>query len=169
MMPVRIRRLLVWVALPALILVLLYTVLGFYLVPRLVRSSLHDFVAKNYHREIALGDVRFNPYTLRLDVSDFTLPDSDGQPISSLALEASDDIPIPSPTVQATLKGKAQRQLLAALRAQSNGETIWTLPDIREVGRKAGMPKNTARSAAEALTTSPFMTPMMGGWRLSHV
>src|SRR5262249_39612369 len=31
----------------------------------------------------ALGEVRFNPYTLRLDLSDFALPDSDGQPMLS--------------------------------------------------------------------------------------
>ncbi|HEY2399403.1 MAG TPA: DUF748 domain-containing protein, partial [Steroidobacteraceae bacterium] len=78
---VRIRRLLLWVALPALILVLLYTVLGFYVVPRLLRSGVHDFVSKNYHREVSLGDVRFNPYTLRLDVRDFSLPDADGKPM----------------------------------------------------------------------------------------
>jgi hypothetical protein len=79
--PVRIRRLLLWVALPALVLVLLYTVLGFYVVPRLLRSGVHDFVTKNYHREIALGEIRFNPYTLRLDVRDFSLPDADGKPM----------------------------------------------------------------------------------------
>ena len=61
------------------VLVLLYTLLGFYVVPRLVRSGVHDFVSKNYHREVAIGDVRFNPYTLRLDVRDFSLPDADGQ------------------------------------------------------------------------------------------
>jgi Domain of Unknown Function (DUF748) len=79
--PVRIRRLLLWVALPALVLVLLYTVLGFYAVPRLLRSGVHDYVTKNFHRDIALGEVRFNPYTLRLDVRDFSLPDSDGKPM----------------------------------------------------------------------------------------
>jgi hypothetical protein len=78
---VRIRRLLLWVALPALVLVLLYTVLGFYVAPRLLRSGVHDFVSKNYHREVSLGDVRFNPYTLRLDVRDFSLPDADGKPM----------------------------------------------------------------------------------------
>src|ERR1700760_2191323 len=83
MITVRIRRLLLWVALPALVLVLLYTVLGFFLVPRLVRSGVHDFVAKNYHRDVAIGDVWFNPYTLRLDVRDFSLPDADGQPMLS--------------------------------------------------------------------------------------
>jgi hypothetical protein len=81
MVQVRIRRLLLWVALPALTLVLLYTVLGFLVVPRLVRSGVHDFVAKSYHREVAIGDVRFNPYTLRLDIRDFSLPDGDGQPL----------------------------------------------------------------------------------------
>ena len=80
-LPVRIRRLLLWVALPALVLVLLYTVLGFYVVPRLLRSGVHDFVSKNYHREVALGEIRFNPYTLRLDVRDFSLPDADGKPM----------------------------------------------------------------------------------------
>src|SRR3569833_3191194 len=79
--PVRIRRLLLWVALPALVLVLLYTVGGFYVVPRLLRSGVHDFVSKNYHREVSLGDIRFNPYTLRLDIRDFSLPDADGKPM----------------------------------------------------------------------------------------
>jgi hypothetical protein len=83
MITVRTRRLLLWVALPALVLVLLYTVLGFFLVPHLIRSGLHDFVSKNYHRDVAIGDIRFNPYTLRLDVRDFALPDAGGQPMLS--------------------------------------------------------------------------------------
>lgn len=78
---VRIRRLLLWVALPALLLLLLYTVFGFYFVPRLLRSGVTDFVNRNYHREVAFGDIRFNPYTLRLDVRDFALPDADGKPM----------------------------------------------------------------------------------------
>ncbi len=80
-LPVRIRRLLLWVALPAVVLILLYTVLGFYVVPRLLRSGVHDFVNKNYHREVSVGDIRFNPYSLRLDVRDFSLPDADGKPM----------------------------------------------------------------------------------------
>ncbi|MFL6600030.1 MAG: DUF748 domain-containing protein [Steroidobacteraceae bacterium] len=80
---VRTRRLLLWIALPALVIVLLYTVLGFYLVPHLVRSGVQDFVTKNYHRNAAIGEVRFNPYTLRLDVRDFGLPDAAGQPMLS--------------------------------------------------------------------------------------
>ena len=73
MIGVRTRRLLLWVALPALLLVLLYTVLGFFVVPRLIKSGAHDFVAKNYHRELRMGDVRFNPFTLRLDIREDAL------------------------------------------------------------------------------------------------
>jgi Domain of Unknown Function (DUF748) len=85
MVPVRTRRLLLWVALPALLLVLLYAALGFFWVPRLIRSGAHDFVSKNYHRELAIGDIRFNPFTLRLDIRDFSLPDADGKPMLSFS------------------------------------------------------------------------------------
>jgi hypothetical protein len=67
------------------------------------------------------------------------------------------------------LRGKAQRQLLAALRAHTtDGVGIWTLQDMREIGRKAGMHRNSARSAAEALTFCPHLTPTVGGWRLTE-
>src|SRR6201996_2753304 len=85
MLQVRTRRLLLWVALPALLLIGLYTVFGFVFVPRLIKSGAHDFVSKNYHRELAMGEVRFNPYTLRLDIRDFALPDTDGKPMVSFS------------------------------------------------------------------------------------
>jgi hypothetical protein len=85
MSPVRTRPLLLWVALPALLLVLLYTVFGFFFVPRLIKSGAHDFVSKNYHRALAVGDVRFNPFTLRLDIRDFVFPDTDGKPMVSFS------------------------------------------------------------------------------------
>ncbi len=82
MVQVRIRRLLLWVALPALVLILLYTVLGFFVVPRLIRSGVHDFVAKNYHRG---GRPRRSPvqsvYAAAGRPGIFRCPDSDGQPM----------------------------------------------------------------------------------------
>lgn len=64
-----------------LVLVLLfiaYTVLGFWLVPRLVRSNLVGFANEQYHRVASLGEVRFNPFTLKLELRKFSLPDADG-------------------------------------------------------------------------------------------
>ena len=56
-------------------LVALYTVAGFWAVPHFLRSGLTDFVNTHYQRKVSLGDIRFNPYTFKLDVADFSLPD----------------------------------------------------------------------------------------------
>ena len=62
-------------------LIALYTVAGFWAVPHFLRSGVTDFVGKHYGRKVTLGDIRFNPYTFTLDITDFVLPDSDGQPM----------------------------------------------------------------------------------------
>jgi hypothetical protein len=62
-------------------LVALYTVAGFWAVPHFLRSGLTDFVNTHYQRKVAIGDIRFNPYTLKLDIADFSLPDGDGEPM----------------------------------------------------------------------------------------
>ena len=62
-------------------LVAVYAAAGFWAVPHFLRSGLTDFVATHYKRQLALGEIRFNPFTFTLDVSHFSLPDSDGQPL----------------------------------------------------------------------------------------
>jgi hypothetical protein len=95
--------------------------------------------------------------------------DKYGQPIKSLIMrEAEAEArrgPEPMP------QGKAQRQLLGALRERqrsSEMELIWTLPDLRQVARECGMSKTTAHTAAEGLAFSPFMAATVGGYRLSQ-
>jgi hypothetical protein len=61
--------------------IVLYTVAGFWAVPHFLRSGVTDFVGTHYGRKVTLGDIRFNPYTFTLDITDFSLPDSDGQPM----------------------------------------------------------------------------------------
>src|SRR5262245_38103743 len=60
------------------LLFILYTVFGFWLVPRLVRSNLLEQASAQYGREARIGDIRFNPYTLVLEARDFSFPDADG-------------------------------------------------------------------------------------------
>jgi len=55
-----------------------YTVLGFWLVPRLVRSNLLGFASEQYGRAAQVGDITFNPYNLKLELHDFSMPDADG-------------------------------------------------------------------------------------------
>ena len=80
MLSSRLRRYLVWSAIAAA-LVGIYAAAGFWGVPRLIRSSLQNFVTTHYQRKLSLGEIHFNPFNLRLDVRDFSLPDRDAQPM----------------------------------------------------------------------------------------
>jgi DnaB-like helicase N terminal domain/AAA domain len=93
--------------------------------------------------------------------------DRRGHPVTSVALQPDAQPAAHSPRM-AVLRGKHQRQLLAAMRAQNgSGPEVWTLADMREIGRNAGMSKSTAWSAAEVIATSPFMIASVGGWKLA--
>jgi hypothetical protein len=108
------------------------------------------------------------PLSYRMESVDLGREDKYGKRVTSLAPMLQDVPAQAGAAVRPELRGKAQRQLLAALRELAKqGKTIWTLPELREVGRGAGMVKSTARAAAEALATSPFLTPTVGGMRLS--
>ncbi len=64
-------------------LIAAYAAAGFFLVPRLARSSAQDFVSKNYGRTAEIGEIRFNPFTFTLEVGKFAFPDVDGKPLAS--------------------------------------------------------------------------------------
>jgi len=79
----RSRRIAIWSAVAAA-LVGVYTLAGFFLVPRIVRSQALSFVQQNYGRSLTLGEVRFNPFTLTLRLRDVSFPDSAGEPLAGL-------------------------------------------------------------------------------------
>ena len=61
------------------VLVIAYALGGFLAVPHFARQAATGFVRTHYGRELAIGDIRFNPFTLNLDVQQLALPDADGQ------------------------------------------------------------------------------------------
>lgn len=74
-------------------LVGLYALAGFVALPHFARPALRDYVAKHYHRELAIADLRFNPFTFVLEAHGIVLPDRDGSRMVALgalrlALEA---------------------------------------------------------------------------------
>jgi len=73
----RIRPVRITLIVLALLLVL-YTVAGFWLVPRMVRSNLLGFISDNYARTATLSEVTFNPFNLELEMRGFEMPDADG-------------------------------------------------------------------------------------------
>ena len=72
-----------WLIVGASLVLLLcaYAAFGFWGVPRLLRSNLEGFVSSHYHRHLGVGDIRFNPFTLTLEVRSLSFPDADGQPM----------------------------------------------------------------------------------------
>ena len=63
----------------AAVLIVAYALAGFFAVPRFARSAATDFVRTHYGRTLAIGAIRFNPFTLNLDIERLALPDADGQ------------------------------------------------------------------------------------------
>jgi uncharacterized protein involved in outer membrane biogenesis len=68
-----------WIGLA--ITLLAYTLFGFFAVPRLVESTAKNTVAADYGRQLAIGQVRFNPFSLQLEIDNLSLPDADGSPL----------------------------------------------------------------------------------------
>ncbi|MGD9885869.1 MAG: AAA family ATPase, partial [Reyranella sp.] len=88
--------------------------------------------------------------------------DPDGETVSACVVQLTG---APAP-VRPEMRGRAQRQLLAALRAREPG-SIWTIADLRDIGRQSGMHRNTAISVVDVLATSPYLTATVGGYRLA--
>jgi len=62
----------------------IYAVVGFLVLPPVLSSLARDTVRADYGRELGIGEVRFNPFTLRLEVNDLSLPDADGSNLLAL-------------------------------------------------------------------------------------
>jgi hypothetical protein len=103
------------------------------------------------------------------EVIDLGRLDDAGKPVTSLVMREDDDETRKTVTRKAPV-GKAQQAILRALRnrqAEAKDLCIWTLEDMRKIGRELGQPKGTARSAADGLVCSGFVTPTVGGHRLA--
>ncbi|ABD68018.1 protein of unknown function DUF748 [Rhodoferax ferrireducens T118] len=58
-----------------------YTVAGFWLVPPLIKHQVPQFGQTELARQATIGEVRFNPFTLRLEAQDLRLAEADGTPL----------------------------------------------------------------------------------------
>jgi hypothetical protein len=71
-----------WIALCIVVgVILLYTLAGFFLVPYVARNQIENYVTETLHRQVSIGEIRFNPFMLDASVSDFRLKESDGSPL----------------------------------------------------------------------------------------
>ena len=56
-----------------------YALLGFFALPKLVKSQLVEKVSQATGRPVTVGKVSTNPFALSLTIRDFVLPDRDGE------------------------------------------------------------------------------------------
>jgi Domain of Unknown Function (DUF748) len=56
----------------------IYALLGFQLLPRVLRSQATSYVQEHYGRKLSMGKVRFDPFALQLEIEQLSVPDADG-------------------------------------------------------------------------------------------
>jgi hypothetical protein len=60
---------------------LTYTLLGFFVLPMVVKEALIDLVDKRLNRQLLIERVDVNPFSFELVISTFTLKDTDAMPL----------------------------------------------------------------------------------------
>ncbi len=68
----------------AAIVIVLYTLFGFFLVPPLVRWTIEKRGSAALHRRVTLGNATFNPFTLEANLVALRIRDRDQQPLLSI-------------------------------------------------------------------------------------
>ncbi|HEX2585537.1 MAG TPA: DUF748 domain-containing protein, partial [Steroidobacteraceae bacterium] len=65
-------------------IILLYGALGFLWLPSVIRNQAIEFVDKELHKHLSLGEVTFNPFTLTLHISNIKLSEANDIPIATV-------------------------------------------------------------------------------------
>jgi uncharacterized protein involved in outer membrane biogenesis len=66
-----------------LLLAAVYTLAGFFLVPRLITTYAPRYVQEQLKRRVEIGEVRLNPLLFKLEIKHFRLQEADGRPLLS--------------------------------------------------------------------------------------
>lgn len=77
MLSTKVKR---WIGIAAGVLAA-YAALGFWVVPLLIQNQVPKFGQSQLARRASVGDVAFNPFTLRLEAADLKLAEPDGAPL----------------------------------------------------------------------------------------
>ncbi|HMJ49868.1 MAG TPA: hypothetical protein VK440_04785, partial [Burkholderiales bacterium] len=64
-----------------LILALAYSLTGFLLAPWIVKRQLPSLAEEKLHHRAHIGEITFNPFTLSLRATNFSLEEMDGKPV----------------------------------------------------------------------------------------
>jgi hypothetical protein len=136
-----------------------------YIVKRAAQPNTHVEVTRQRFKDT--GELSNLAY--EAEVVDLGAADRYGERLTSLVMReavAHGDKPVSAQLPQ----GKAQKTILLALRERqkrAEGELVWTMEEMRQVGRECGLSRQSVHDAVEKLMLSPFMVATVGGSRLA--
>jgi uncharacterized protein involved in outer membrane biogenesis len=153
-----------------------YLLAGFYLAPRLIRTEATAWVQTNLNKSLALGEIKVNPLTFKVDISDIAIPAEANLASKSPMVAAAHlrvgfsplslvqqayrltELRIDRPFVQATIKPDGSLNLLELVPPSKGGESPAFRIDIFSVdqGRIAYADKSRAGGPEETLTPITF-------------
>lgn len=93
-----------------------------------------------------------------------------GEQVKSLVMKEAGVVS--KPAAAHSPPGRAQRTILLALRERqkkSDTPLVWTLEELRSVGRECGLARQSVHDAVEKLVMSPFLRATVGGSTLAEV
>lgn len=64
-----------------LVALILFSAIGFFAIPALIKSQAEKYVREDLKRELTIGEVRMNPFDLAIEIKDLALKDTDGSPL----------------------------------------------------------------------------------------
>lgn len=136
-----------------------------YIVKRAAQPNTHVEVTRQRFKDT--GELPNLAY--EAEVIDLGAADRYGERLTSLVMReaaAQAERPIAAQVPQ----GKAQRTILLALRERqkkSDTPLVWTVEELRQVGRECGLSRQSVHDAVEKLMMSPFLQASIGGSRLA--
>ncbi|MBW1706894.1 MAG: hypothetical protein JRJ86_17325 [Deltaproteobacteria bacterium] len=68
------KKIIIWVA----SILAFYTVCGFFILPPVLKSVSVKKLSENLHREVAIEDIKINPYKLSMTIKGFVIKEPDG-------------------------------------------------------------------------------------------
>jgi hypothetical protein len=137
-----------------------------YIVKRATQPANHVEVTRQRFKDT--GELPNIAY--EAEVIDLGAADRYGERLTSLIMRES-SAKAERPITEQLPQGKAKRTLLLALRERqkkADSPLVWTIEELRSVGRECGLPRQSVHDAVENLLLSPFLTPTVGGSRLAE-
>lgn len=136
-----------------------------YIVKRATQPPTHVEVTRQRFKDT--GELPNLAY--EAEVIDLGAADRYGERLTSLIMREA-TTKTERPITDQLPQGKAKRTLLLALRERQKrceSTLVWTMEELRVIGRECGLSRQSVHDAVENLVLSPFLTATVGGSRLA--